>query len=397
MLSYIEKNILIEELQKYLINDISNQIFQKNKYSDLDLLINKIDKCKNYMEALSWGLSNFLDEYIQSKTSDNNLIKIDYNEREGHFLILTKRRADVLLQLLEKKREIKFTYKNMEYKITKDDLQFKHLPKGNNSKIFIKEMEKNSSYVVEYEEQLKILNKEYYIKFLIELSLKYKSFIETIHILVATIDFLKTGAKIAIKYHYTIPEIVDSKKSFLLATELRHPIIELLNKDNEYVPIDIELGTEKQDGILLFGLNSAGKSSLQKSIGIAIIMAQMGYPVSAKTFKYYPYEHLYTRISSNDNIFKGLSSFALEISELRAIIKRSNSNTLVIADEVCKGTEHKSSLIIVQTMLEILANKKTSFITATHLHDLVNIERLHKIKNIKMFHLHVEYNEKQIL
>ena len=124
-------------------------------------------------------------------------------------------------------------------------------------------------------------------------------------------------------------------------------------------------------------------------------MAQMGYPVAAKNFTYSPYHSIFTRISSSDNIFKGLSSFALEISELRAIIKRSNINTLVIADEVCKGTEHKSSLIIVLTMLEILSNRKSSFITATHLHDLVNIDRLKNLKNIKSYYLHVEYNEEK--
>ena len=149
----------------------------------------------------------------------------------------------------------------------------------------------------------------------------------------------------------------------------RPPALFILPQPSDFV-------TQKQDGILLFGLNSAGKSSLQKSIGIAIIMAQMGYPVASKYFEFSPYQNLFTRISANDNIFKGLSSFALEISELRAIIKRSNENTLVIADEVCKGTEHKSSLIIVMTMLEILSKRKTSFITATHLHDLVNIERI---------------------
>ena len=145
--------------------------------------------------------------------------------------------------------------------------------------------------------------------------------------------------------------------------------------------------------MLLFGLNSAGKSSLQKSIGISIVMAQMGYPVASKSFVYYPYNSLLTRISSNDNLFKGLSSFALEMAELRAILKRSNKNTLVICDELCKGTEHKSSLIIVMTMLEILAKNSTSFITATHLHEICSLTRLKKIPNIKLYHLHVEYDE----
>ena len=393
----IGQTFIVENLQKYLLSEIDGQIFRPTIYNDVDRLINKIHKCTNYMEALSWGLSNFLDKHLQIKksstTDDQNLIKIDQNDRDGHFLILTKRRADVLIQILEKTNKIDFEYNSIQYTINKDDLEFKHLPKGNNSKIFIKEMEKNSSCILEYETELKHLQKEYYIKYLAKLYTTHSKTINSISNVVSIIDFLKSWAKISIKNHYILPEIQSNCKSFINCTELRHPIIELINTNNEYIPIDIELGTSKQDGILLFGLNSAGKSSLQKSIGIAIIMAQMGYPVAAKQFRYCPYENLYTRISSNDNIYKGLSSFALEISELRAIIKRSNSNTLVIADEVCKGTEHKSSLIIVQTMLEILSTKKTSFITATHLHDLTAISRLKQIENIKMYHIHVEYNE----
>jgi DNA mismatch repair protein MutS len=407
MLAHIAKYIDIDELSKYLLNDIKGSIFRMGIFPDIDRLTNKIAKCENYMDAMSWGLSNFLDNYLKTPHSktDTNLIKIDSNERDGHFLILTKRRAEVLEQLLQKNNTINFSFADLEYVVKKEDLQFKHLPKGNNSKIFIKEMEKNSTRMLEYQDELKLIQKEYFIKFLAKLSSKYGVLIMTIHNMISTIDFLKAGAKVAVKYHYQIPTItsynIESQnlsnqmltKSYFIAKELRHPIIELLNMDREYIPTDIELGTSKQDGILLFGLNSAGKSSLQKSIGIAIIMAQMGFPVAAKNFTYYPYQSLFTRISSNDNIFKGLSSFALEISELRSIIKRSNSSTLVIADEVCRGSEHQSSLIIVQTMLEILSKNKVSFITATHLHDIVNNQRLVKLSNVKLYHLHIDYDE----
>jgi DNA mismatch repair protein MutS len=392
MLSKISKIFDIEELQKYLLNEIDGRIFKKGIYKDVDLLITKINTCANYMEAISWGLSDFLDKTLKSK---NVTIKIKFNEKKGHFLLLTKRRADVLEQMLKKNNTIKFEYAELEYILNKDDLIFEDQPKGSETKIYIKEFEKNSLRMIEYQDELKMIQKKYYINFLSKLWFKHGSLIDTINTLIATIDFLKSGAKLMINNHYTLPNIKKiDKKSYFKATQLRHPIIELLNTDTEYIPTDIELGTNKQDGILLFGLNSAGKSSLQKSIGIAIIMAQMGYPVASKEFEYYPYNTLFTRISANDNIFKGLSSFALEISELRAIIKRSNENTLVIADEVCKGTEHKSSLIIVTTMLEILSQRNTSFITATHLHDLVNIERLNNLKNIKLYHLHVEYDEK---
>lgn len=401
LLSKFSKCFDIEELPKYFINDINGPIFNPNINSNIDKLLERISKCSNYMNAISWGLSNFLDNYLKTststKSSTDSLIKIDSNDRDGHFLILTKRRADVLEQLLKERKQIKFTYSNITYELNLSDIEFKHLPKGNTTKIFIKEMGHNSVRMLELEDELKYVQKEFYVDFLLNITTKYSDIIEQTQKLVAMIDFLKSGAKVGEKYHYVCPQIKKLKsnesKSYFKAIELRHPIIELLNTSVEYVPTNIELGTNLMDGMLLFGLNSAGKSSLQKATGIAVIMAQMGYPVAATEFIYYPYKSIFTRISSNDNLFKGLSSFALEISELRSIIKRSTSNTLVIADEVCHSTEHKSSLIIVMTMLEILSANKVSLITATHLHDIINVSRLKKLTNIKLYHLHVDYDE----
>ena len=146
--------------------------------------------------------------------------------------------------------------------------------------------------------------------------------------------------------------------------------------------------------MLLFGLNSSGKSSLMKAVGMSIIIAQIGYFVPASSYTFYPYKSLFTRISGNDNLFKGLSSYALEINELKAILKRCNNSTLIIADEVCKGTEHNSALIIIITMIEMLMKAKSTFITATHLHELTNFKRLKNIDKVKCFHLHVDYDEK---
>ena len=80
--------------------------------------------------------------------------------------------------------------------------------------------------------------------------------------------------------------------------------------------------------MLLYGVNAVGKSSTMKSVGISIIMAQAGMYVPASEFYYYPYKYIFTRISGNDNIFKGQSTFAVEMSELRAILKRTNKNSL---------------------------------------------------------------------
>ena len=133
---------------------------------------------------------------------------------------------------------------------------------------------------------------------------------------------------------------------------------------------DVHLGINKQNGILLYGVNAVGKSSLMKSIGIAVIMAQSGFFVAAKEFTYSPYKHIFTRISNNDNIFKGQSTFAVEMSELRSILIRADKYSLILGDELCCGTETTSALSLVTAGVLRLCEKNANFIFATHLHKL---------------------------
>lgn len=133
-----------------------------------------------------------------------------------------------------------------------------------------------------------------------------------------------------------------------------------------------------------------------KSIGIATILAQIGYYVPASEFVFEPYMALYARITGNDNIFKGLSSFALEMTELDAILSRTESqgtNTLVIGDEVCRGTEDISGRSIVASALVSLSECKSSFIFSSHLHDIPDIDEIKQLKNLRLYHLRVEYDE----
>jgi DNA mismatch repair protein MutS len=107
-----------------------------------------------------------------------------------------------------------------------------------------------------------------------------------------------------------------------------------------------------------------------KSIGIAIVLAQAGFFVPARSMKYYPYCNLMTRIIGNDSIDYGLSSYAVEMMELRSILTRANSRTLVLGDEVCHGTESASAVSLVAASLIHLDRMKSSFVFATHLHEL---------------------------
>lgn len=223
---------------------------------------------------------------------------------------------------------------------------------------------------------------------------KYNSDInQHINPFVANMDVLVCNAKNALEFGYCKPAInKDVCTSFLHATSLRHPIIEKIQTHTMFVANDIEL-SEHVNGLLVYGLNAAGKSTLMKSVGLSIIMAQAGMYVPAESFVFTPFDALFTRIHRGDDMYNGKSTFMIEMSELRNILKRATKNSLVLGDELCSGTESASAVAIVSAGLLRLSNQQTKFIFATHLHDLMNIDRVTSIKTMRVCHLHVEYNQ----
>ena len=147
------------------------------------------------------------------------------------------------------------------------------------------------------------------------------------------------------------------------------------------------------NGILLYGTNAVGKTSFIKSIGIAIIMAQAGLYVPCDSLVYKPYRNIFTRILGNDNLFKGLSTFAVEMTELRTILTMANNNSLILGDELCSGTESDSALSIFTAGLEILHEKESTFLFATHFHEINKYDEINALTKMKMMHMAVHYNK----
>ena len=233
--------------------------------------------------------------------------------------------------------------------------------------------------------------KQKFKSLLVDYGVKYKKIFDEIPKMIGEIDLIKSGAKTSLQYNYCKPTITKSKNSYINSKDMRHPIIEQIQTKSIYIPNDCNIGiNSNQNGILLYGINASGKSSYMKSVGLNIILAQAGFYVAAKSFDFSPYTQIFTRISGNDNIFKGHSSFAVEMLELRNILLRSDSNSLILGDELCKGTESLSALAIVSSGIETLTNKKSHFIFATHLHGLSKIEEIQNIPSVKSYHLSIE-------
>ena len=187
------------------------------------------------------------------------------------------------------------------------------------------------------------------------------------------------------------PLLLPGTSSSLAIEGLRHPLIERLTDRAEYVRHSVCLNTETA-GWLIYGMNASGKSSLMKAVGIAVLLAQAGCYVPACRMTLTPFRGLYTRILNTDNLWAGLSSFAVEMTELREILARADAHSLVLGDELCSGTESVSATALVGAGIQWLHERGARFIFATHLHDLMKIPSVAALPRLKVWHLKVHYD-----
>jgi len=348
--------------------------FNKGVIPELDTIQDKIIDIENKREELRL----FYDSKINAK-GDNQMIKLVYTENEGYSFVCTKIRYQLLL---EKLKENKLKY----------DFRLKQT--NNTTKFYPDELVNLSTELLNYRELLHKKIKLHYLNVMNEYYTKYNSVFSKSKTLIETIDVCFSNFKCKEKYRYTCPELIQNDISFIDAKELRHPIIERLGKN--YIPNDILLN-ESTNGLLLFGLNSSGKSSLLRAIGICVILAQCGLYVPCKQFKYSPFHTIISQVDLTDNLFSGKSSFITEILGLKQIIRCAGPNTLVLCDEMCKGTEHSSSIGLVASVLKRLISTNSKFFFTTHLHKLKEEESIVNNRNISICHLSVNIRNNDII
>jgi len=204
---------------------------------------------------------------------------------------------------------------------------------------------------------------------------------------ISLLDYVKSNAKTALKYHYERP-IIDSQ-TIIDVEELRHPVIERIIQA-QYVANDLKF-TPGQSGLLLYGLNSSGKSCFVKSVSLMLIMAQAGMFVAGK-LRYRPFRRIITRLSGEDEPFKGRSSFIVEMTELKTILTDSDEYTLVVGDELCRGTEDISAISLTVGVLQTLTERGTSFLFSSHHHTLPSLPQVKALTGLQIKHLSASYD-----
>lgn len=299
--------------------------------------------------------------------------RIEDNSMVGHCISVTSSQA----------RVIKMSYGNVTIKSN-----------SSSSKVTSPKTEAASRKIRLLSEKLKARTQKLY-KATTECLLSYSTAFGGAVKLVSEVDVIKSNFVISRMYSYCKPVVISSGPSFIDAKGLRHPIIERIDDGNEYVPNDISVG-KQHNGIILYSMNSCGKTSLLRALGLSVILAQAGCFVPASSFTFRPFKCMMTRILSRDNIMKGQSSFVAEMSELRAILKRAkDSSTLVLADEITHGTEHTSGSSIFISSVEELARRGANFLFTTHLHNVYPFVK--ELPNVGIFHLSVAFEGENIV
>jgi len=378
---------------------VNSNPFHNGISRELDELQNEIDNDQSFLDNLIITFSKIIDPKFDNLTS-NTIINIGENVSKGIHIYTNKTRKDLLEAYFSKP---KTSIKIGNYNITAKDISFKQL-KESKWEIDIIYLKTNNGTLKSNIDKMEKLVKKEMLKWLNE---KIVNNIDVLNSLsdmsnfISEIDLLQSNVINAVDKGYSCPEIdMTAENSFFKADKLRHPIIEHISTISKYVPNDVSMGQINNGnngnvcGILLFGVNAVGKSSLMKSIGINIIMAQAGMYVASSKFKYKPYKYLFTRIRNNDNLYAGLSSFEVEMKEFKVILRYANSDSIILGDELCSGTETQDATALVASGIGLLSKRKCSFIFATHLHFLADMNYITDLDNVRLCHMAVELDPK---
>ncbi|MDQ5983370.1 MAG: DNA mismatch repair protein MutS [Eubacteriales bacterium SKADARSKE-1] len=203
---------------------------------------------------------------------------------------------------------------------------------------------------------------------------------------VAQLDVLYSLSVVAYKNNYTKPEINNSGK--IIVKEGRHPVVELLSKNSLFVPNDVLLDKDENRVAIITGPNMAGKSTYMRQIALITLMAQIGSFVPAVSAQIGIVDSIFTRVGASDDLASGQSTFMVEMSEVANIIKNATLNSLLILDEIGRGTSTFDGMSIARAVLEYVADKKklgAKTLFATHYHELTILEDL--IDGVKNYNI----------
>lgn len=396
-IKHIEKTFDLDASTKIAQKDIKKSFFCSGVDHELDILLEQVSMQWDKLTLIRTSLLELIEKTTGKVSED--FVQIKQLDKEGHYIHLTKSR---FFSIEEPLREQFISIDGTVYACS----DFVCKVQTTNVKITAPIIDTISEEIIVLQNKITALVKELYTKQLDYLAREYSPLLSSISNALAKIDVALSNVETSKEFNLVRPNIVETDEPILEIHNLRHPLVEQREQNGIYVPNDILLGEKTSErnstlwkfddeirGVLLYGINSSGKSSLMKSLGVTVILAQSGMYVPAEHMTYSIVKELFTRIVSADNIEKGLSSFAVEMMELKNIFNRCTKHSLVLGDEISHGTETLSAIAIVTATIKQLHNSGSLFLFTTHLHQLQTLSHIKHLPNIASLHLSVEYNK----
>ncbi len=329
----------------------------------------ELDELYNIKENSSDFLIN-LETKEREKTGIKNL-KIKYNKILGYFFEVTK----------------SYVHLVPDYFISKQTLV-------GNSRYVTEDLKKLEETMLYAEDKIIKLELEIFTELkhmLVENIGRMKKMALTIGL----VDMLQSFAYVSYKNNYCCPTLTTTGE--LTIKNGRHPVVETISSVS-FTPNDTYLDLGEDQLLVITGPNMAGKSTYMRQVALIVIMAQVGCFVPCDSFTFTPVDKVYTRVGASDDLASGQSTFMLEMNELANILNNATKNSLLILDEIGRGTSTYDGLSIAWSVLEHISNKeilgaKTLF--ATHYHELIELEE--RIQGIKNYHITIKDDGENVI
>ena len=353
---------------KSIVDEISKTLKEDSPVSVLkgDFINDNYSKELDALREIRSSGKQYLNQILERETDKTKIpsLKISFNNVFGYYIEVRNTHKDKVPEEWIRKQ----TLVNAERYITQE----------------LKEYEEK---IVNADEKIKDLELRLFLKLIDKLQ-DGLSTLKMISEKVSIIDILNSFSKRAIKFKYSCPEIIKEKK--IEIKEGRHPVIEAnLPHGERYIPNDISLDNDQQI-IMITGPNMSGKSAILRQTALVTILAQIGSFVPAKNMKFSIVDRIFTRVGASDNISMGESTFMVEMNETASILNNLTKNSLILLDEIGRGTSTYDGISIAWAIAEFLHENKNKphVLFATHYHDLNEMELI--FKGIKNFNVSVK-------
>ena len=339
-----------------------------------DVIAKGVDEELDRLREISHGGKEYLLKMQQRETERTGIssLKIGYNNVFGYYI------------------EVRNAHKD---KVPEDWIRKQTLV--NAERYITQELKDYEEQILSAEDKIYALEASIYNKLISRIQDDIRT-IQRNSMAIARLDILAGFAELAVENHYCRPEVGDGLSLDIKAG--RHPVIETLMKPGEeYVPNDIHLDRDKQQIIILTGPNMSGKSALLRQTALIVLMAQIGSFVPADSAKFGYFDKIFTRVGASDNISRGESTFMVEMLETSMILHNLSDRSLVLLDEIGRGTSTYDGMSIARAIVEYIHEygKGAKTLFATHYHELNDLEEIYP--RVRNFHVAVKEVGKEVI